>query len=542
MLIHNLNFAFENNYTGNTQQIINNLNLEIKPKQIYALIGPNGVGKSTVLNAIWKHSYLSGNLSKVKMGIQKAILSQDLPEKLDININDKTLDYYQIVWQIYQAQIDLEQTHNIRNPFVLDYQELYDWFIQTTDYIPKNHFSDFQKRLNDLGITPENISSDYNLCSPGTRKKILLAQLFSTNPEYLLLDELTNHLDYKAIEVLTAWIKDYNGAVLLVDHNIDFLMKIVKNWIYIPSNENRTPIIFKDINYTDLMEELDNRRKNQEATVKNLENKKKLLEKSLRMQKDRVEIYGVNIGAAARNLEKRIQREITDNPINDEIDKLEPPTFGRNKNSPKVKKNNLIKIRNLEFWIGELETQNIAEFDLYLGEKVRINGLNGRGKSSLLKFIKAKLLSQNLQNDSQFIGGEFLLSPTLEKDNYFVFEQITNYGKGLTIAGYILQNLKWQEYKIVGFLKKLNLNKFNENQPLESLSLGELVRLQFGILAEKIATLQLIILDEPGNFLDIFTQQALIKLLDSYKGSLLVVTHDQFLVDKLDLDREFNLI
>ena len=94
-------------------------------------------------------------------------------------------------------------------------------------------------------------------------------------------------------------------------------------------------------------------------------------------------------------------------------------------------------------------------------------------------------------------------------------------------------------YEISGFLKKIELQKFDATSHLGHLSMGEFIRLELGILAKIQHKLKLLILDEPGNFLDIFTQQALIKLLKSYTGALLIVTHDQNLAGKLAIQEQF---
>jgi ATPase subunit of ABC transporter with duplicated ATPase domains len=91
------------------------------------------------------------------------------------------------------------------------------------------------------------------------------------------------------------------------------------------------------------------------------------------------------------------------------------------------------------------------------------------------------------------------------------------------------------------FLKKIELAKFKAVDNLGHLSMGETIRLQLGVLALKAQNLKLLILDEPGNFLDIFTQEALIKLLHSYKSSLILVTHDEILANKIGFTDTFEL-
>jgi ABC-type multidrug transport system ATPase subunit len=98
--IHNFSFSFENSNKNLEENIIQNLNLKINPGEIYAILGSNGVGKTTILNKIWQHSFWEDHKSKAKLGLQKVFLGQDLPENLEIDIN-QSLDFYQILFEIY---------------------------------------------------------------------------------------------------------------------------------------------------------------------------------------------------------------------------------------------------------------------------------------------------------------------------------------------------------------------------------------------------------------------------------------------------------
>jgi ATPase subunit of ABC transporter with duplicated ATPase domains len=540
--IHNFSFSFENSNKNLQENIIQNLNLQIQEGEIYAILGSNGVGKTTILNRIWQHSFWQDHKSKAKLGLQKAFLGQDLPENLEININN-SLDFYQILFEIYTKETSGQEI--VRNPFLIDYEELLDWFSQVVTIAIPNFNEDFRSLLFDFKVSSNSLSKNYQDWSPGTKKKILLSILLASKPRTILIDELTNHLDFEAIKTLEQYLQNLDSAVLLVDHSSSFLSKNVKNWIYIPLNQDREPIIFKNLDYEKVLESLENRKINQQNLLKDLANKQKKLEQSLEMQQKRVSVYGVNVGAAVKHLKNRINREIHQNPTKDLLDKNQEFNFKKVKKSDKLKKNNLINVKNLEFKIGQKTIQTIPEFKVYQSQKIRINALNGRGKTSFLKILIQKLQNPNFQEildqNPQYLAGEIFVNPQITSSKTFIFEQISNYPKDFTVKTYILQKLKWQSYQLPLFLKKLRLDKFVDSDSLSNLSLGEFIRLQFGILAEKILDLELIILDEPGNFLDVFTQQALVKLLQNYQGALILVTHDQDLVDKIDIDEEFEL-
>lgn len=533
--------------------------MQIQPGEKFAILGPNGVGKTTVLNEVWRQSFLQSHNSQVKMPLQKAFLSQNINSHLGLDILDSATDYYAVQFDFFSQQFESNQNQESRDGiFLPDYDAFYDWFSQVVAS-PNPHYSrEFARICGQFEIQQVGLSHNWSELSPGTKKKLLISSLLATKPKAMLLDELTNHLDYKAIEVVKQELKNLESSVLLVDHSSYFLSSVVKNWVYIPLNEDREPIIFKDINYQDVMQELENRRSQQKQELKNLGNKQKKLEESLKMQQRRVEVYGVGIGAAAKAIKNRIQKEVVENKAYDLLDKTQEFNFKKVKKADKVKKNRLVSVSELHFYIGKFASQYIPEFKLYAGQKVRITGLNGKGKSSLLKLIVQKiesekrhqnasinpdgdLIDEALTVNSQYIKGEVEIHPELENKKVFVFNQVFNYQQDYTLESYILEKLKWQPYQIKGFSNKVRLDKFSSKDPINNLSLGEFIRLQFGILAESIQQMDLIILDEPGNFLDVFTQQALVALLASYQGAVLLVTHDSGLAEKLDLDGEFGL-
>src|SRR6056297_3538146 len=129
--INNFNFSFDSKNTNNDEKIIQNFNLKIEPGQKFAILGPNGVGKTTILNEVWRQSFLPKHKSRVKLSQKKAFLSQNINTELGLNILDSANDYYALQFDFFSHQHFLNQEKETRDGiFLPEYEDFYDWFCQ----------------------------------------------------------------------------------------------------------------------------------------------------------------------------------------------------------------------------------------------------------------------------------------------------------------------------------------------------------------------------------------------------------------------------
>lgn len=514
------NFSFT--YPTTDQLIVQNFSLNLAKGEKVVLLGSNGVGKSTILKALWEQSFIN-----LPLPISKSYFSQDIPTNLNISPQFVQQSFYEICYEMVAENF----------PFIPEDKAL-DWLSESILHIP----NDFTKRLEmnffEMKLAPNFLAKNYSDLSPGTKKKLLLAMLFATEPEFILADEITNHLDKEAIEVVISWMKKSTSAMLLVDHNSEFLNAISNHYLFLPNNLDRKIINLPNLSFDEALQALDELVEKQKIQQQAVFRRKEQLENQVKLLQRRAKVFDADVKGAMSATKTKLQKEVLENPLIGELDLRKKVSFEIRKNSDKIKKNLLISVTNLEFLIGLNLGQEISEFKIYEGQKIRINGANGKGKSTLLKFITQQINHQNIQTDPQYLNGQIEIF-NLQNKQFFALKQVTNYPTNFTVESYLQLYTEMMGYEIKGFLKKIELQKFDGNSHLGNLSMGEFIRLQLGILAKAQHQLKLLILDEPGNFLDIFTQQALVKLLNSYTGSLLIVTHDQKLADKIELDEEF---
>jgi ATPase subunit of ABC transporter with duplicated ATPase domains len=362
----------------------------------------------------------------------------------------------------------------------------------------------------------------------------------------MILDEITNHLDSGSIKTIEDYLSTYlaeqQGSILLVDHSTEFVSRLCRHWVYIPNNDERVPYVLNDISYEEALDEINKITSNNQLLLRAVANKHRDLLKARALQTRRAEVFGVDLGATMKNIDRRIAREVEQNDIHSKITKDRTINLNSNQSSKsKVKKDRLIGINDLEYMIGRNKTQTVTDFKLYNGQRLRLIGPNGSGKSTLVSLISDSLLTSSTNTHPQHCSGSIESSSQLNTQNVFILSQLSMYAQDFMLYPYVAQKLQYQDYQIPSFLKRLSLHHYASNALLSSLSLGELTRLQFGILSVTLPKQMLIILDEPGNFLDVFTQNTLTKLLSTYSGGVILISHSDELATKIGYDSEYEL-
>ena len=322
------NFSF--NYPDSDNFIIKDWYFNSEKESKTILLGSNGVGKSTILKAVFLQSFEKGQ--KIKMPLEKVYITQEIPEFLDINPQNPKNSIYEILYQIFSEQIDFDI--------------LMTWLTDVLDYIPADFSSRLQQNLFEMELAPGFLSNKFELLSPGTKKKLILSIAFASNPKVILADELTNHLDKQAILVLIDWIKKSSASMLIVDHNQEFLANF-QNFLFLPNNKDRKMLNLPNMSFEEVVIYLDELETRQKLELVNSQRKLIKLQTAQEEYRRQAVVFNSKTGPKIRAVEKRIKREITDNPVMSELDLRKRVIFANNSQNSKAKKDLILEIQDL---------------------------------------------------------------------------------------------------------------------------------------------------------------------------------------------------
>lgn len=477
----------------------------IEKNEKAGLIGANGTGKTTLFNLIIGNLAVEGGNINLPFGTRVGILSQFACRDSQKTVYEETLSVFDDLMQT-ERELDcinkkLETQTNAQ--LIEKQQQLREAFIAKGGLTYKSRTA---STLSGLGFS----DADQKLCvttqSGGQRAKIGFAKLLLAQSDLLLLDEPTNHLDIAGIEWLEEYIKDFNGAAIIISHDRYFLDKVTNKTIEI---ENRKVHCFAG-NYTRFAEQKELRRKTvgrrHENTMKEAERIEGIIKQQHQFNRER------NI-RMAESKQKQIDRLLKDLEIPDAVQKqarfcVKPIAFSGN---------DVLSADKLTANFKDKTLYENVSLKLEKAEKVFILGDNGVGKTTLLK----QLLDRRgrITFGAGVKVGYFDQLGTTLNDSETVLEcmqnayprmELTDIRNCLAAFLFVGDDV----FKVIG-----------------DLSGGEKARLMLCRLLCSGANL--LFLDEPTNHLDINSRNALERVLSEYEGTVLAVSHDRYFINKI---------
>lgn len=486
--------------------LFNNIGFGINKGQKTALVAANGSGKSTLLKILaGKETYDEGNIS-FRKDIRVSYLEQQPLQNVNASIIDVLFEsdvpLMQTVKRYEQALNDVQRDNS---PI---HQEQLNKAISEMDaHEAWNYESMVKEMLSKLNITDlqQNVAS----LSGGERKKVALCTVLISHSEVLLLDEPTNHLDIKMIEWLENYLSTANQTILVVSHDRYFIDKVSTD-IYELDNCTINKYQGNFSYYLEKKAERQQQEIAQQAKAKNLY--KKELEWIRRMPQARGTKSRSRIEAFEK-LEEKVSQKV----------EAEGKTFSIKSQRIGSK---ILEINNISKSYDNKKMIDDFSHIYKRGDKIGIVGSNGCGKTTLLEIITGKLkpdcgkitLGQTVQI------GYYTQNTPKEKPDTKVIDIIRRSTDSIQLAD-------GSRMSASQYLTYFGIPPRKQFTNYELLSGGE-KRLLY-LLSILISNPNFLILDEPTNDLDIYTQMKLENFLEEYTGCLLVVSHDRHLLDRI---------
>jgi ATP-binding cassette, subfamily F, member 3 len=499
--LQNVTFEF------GARTIVEDATWHIQPNERIALIGYNGTGKSTLLKVLTRQFLPSKGT--VEQGRETTIgfLHQDL---LSFDTEDSILEVAmgafervkELEKEIEAIGLELERTGD--ESLAHDYSEkLHE--LEILGGYDIHHKT--EEILQGLGFTNENLHKPYKLFSGGWRMRVLLAKMILMHPDVLLLDEPTNHLDLPSIEWLEKYLKNYQGAVVMVSHDRYFLDRMVNKVVELYQQK----LHFYTGNYSYYETEKAMRVDIQQKAYENQQDYIRQNEKFVERFKAKA-----SKAAAAQSIVKRLEK--LDRIENVEIER---PNMRINFSVEKQPGRVLCTLKNVSKSFGELVIMKETGAEIDRGDKIALIGANGKGKSTLLRVIVG----------SEEFTGERIWGHNVD-ESFYAQHQL----EALNINNNVLDEMRESrsgktDLELRSLLGCFLFSGDDVDKKIKVLSGGEKARVA---LAKTIVSkANFLMLDEPTNHLDIHSVDLLIGALNNYEGSIVFVSHDRHFVSKI---------
>ena len=476
--------------------LFENVSLVAHTNHRVGIVGRNGIGKSTLFSLITGTLTPDEGTITVPSQWRIAWLKQDTP-----TTNRTALEF------VVDGHHELRRVENQMQKAETDgdmhrYAELYDQFDMLGGFQAEARAGIV---LSGLGFSKEDFHNPYTSFSGGWRIRLNLAQCLTQPSELLLLDEPTNHLDLEATLWLQRWMMRFRGTVLVISHDRGFLDRVVTDVFHL---ERRSGRLYSG-NYSSFEIQRSSQLELQTKTYVQQEKEKDRLQVFI----NRFRTYASKAKAVQSKI-KMLERMNSTAPLRE----LSP--YKIKVSAPGRLDRPMLSLDHATLGYGDEVVLNQVTTRIYPGDRIAVLGVNGAGKSTFLK---------SLAGEIDLLGGTRTVGPHTTI-GYFAQHQLELLDGSMTAFEHLKGSSDLSDQNIRNFLGFWNFHNDDIFRPVLTFSGGEKARLVLALIAR--TNPSLLVLDEPTNHLDLEMREALSVAIGQYEGAVLLVAHDQFLLQE----------
>ena len=491
-----------------SRALYDNASLHIKPKDKIGLIGLNGTGKSTLLRLLVGEYKADGGSISMSKDVSLGFLNQDL---LSYDTHESILH---VAMQAFEEALELQKKiDDILVLFETDYSDdLIDKLATMQERFEALGGYTMQSRaeeiLEGLGFLTEELTKPLKSFSGGWRMRVMLAKILLQQPSLLLLDEPTNHLDLPSIKWIENYLADYEGAVIIVSHDREFLDRTTNSTVEVIGGK----LVPYAGNYSYYLEEKVERNLIQKGAFENQQAQIRQAEKFI----ERFKAKASKAKQAQSRVKALDKMERIDDVAQDAAKinmkftfKVEP---GRH----------ILRMEHVTKKYDQKLIFRDTNVHIERGDKIALIGANGKGKSTLMRLVAG---TEAPTAGKHQLGHNVIMS-------FYAQHQL----ESLTLDNEILQEMseagsKRNDMELRSVLGSFLFTGEEVFKKIKVLSGGEKSRV--ALAKTLISEANFLLLDEPTNHLDMVSVNILIQALEQYEGTFIVISHDRYFVENV---------
>lgn len=490
--------------------IFDNLTLAVQPGEHVALVGRNGSGKTTLFKLLAGIEQPDeGRIIKTK-GSKVGYLHQipDYPNETVYQVLQQAFDEL-LQMQSKMNEMEQQMTEQVTDALLNQYGVLQEKFMQLGGYEMESKIATVTNGLRIAHL----VNSQFDELSGGEKTKVMLAYIILQQPSILLLDEPTNHLDLSSIEWLENYIRQFEGTVLVVSHDRQFLNQVAQKVYEIEDGD----IWISKGNYDDFLKNKEEKLTQQFSQYEEQQKKiKKIKEAIRRLRQWANEATPPNpdLFRKAKTMEKMLERmELVKKPKAEKAMNLQLEAKERSGKE-------VITLQEVSHSFGDEILWMDVNMSVFWQDRFAIVGDNGTGKSTLLKIM--------LQSIEPTLG-HIKIGSNVEMG--YLAQEFDTFDVSMRLIDAFREHISMTEGEARHVLAQFLFYGHDVFKKVRDLSGGEKMRLRLAQLMQQ--NCNVLVLDEPTNHLDIESREVLEDVLENFNGTIIAISHDRYFLQKI---------